>query len=537
MRLVRIRPVSLVVTLVLVALLAAACYPPPAPGLVQQPPAPAAAATLAPTAAPTSVPTARVAITATASVVAAPITVTLPTKVVTTTVATKVVTATMTTKVVTATLPAAAAAKPVVTSTMVLSPTVAAAKAAPTATAKASPTATKLPPTAVAPAAAPKAAAAASLTLDQLKNATYSSEFIQEGQITLKDGKYEASTGPGATQKVVTTLVEPIALGDLNADGMDDAVVVLGTNTGGSGVFMYLHVVLNDGARLKEAAFAPMGDRVRINALTIIDDTIELDVLTHAPNDPLCCPTQEVLLTYKLDGENLLLVSTMQKPTIRGSAMAPVTRTITFTTPTEGQSVKTGLSVSGSVSVTPFENNLNYRVYGGGNGQIIGSGSIKVTGEQGKPGQFSGAVQFAVGKEQIGRIEVLDIDVATGETLARGAVNVSFGKAMKAFTGKSRTITITAPKPGDAVSSPVQLAGETTLTPFEKNLSYRIYQNGKVIGGGPIMVKGDMNGPATFDVQAEFKAAGADPLSIQVLDQDMATGFIIAEAWVEVFLK
>jgi hypothetical protein len=378
---------------------------------------------------------------------------------------------------------------------------------------------------------------ASSLTVELLKNATYSSEFIQEGEITLKDGKYEASTGPGATQKVVTTLVEPIALGDLNADGIDDAVVVLGTNTGGSGVFMYVHVVLNDGAKLKEAAFAPMGDRVRINALNISDDTIELDVLTHAPNDPLCCPTQEVLLTYKLDGENLLLVSTLQKPTIRGSAMAPVTRTITFTTPTEGQSVKTGLSVSGSVSVIPFENNLTYRVYGGGNGQIIGSGSIKVTGEQGKPGKFSGAVQFTVGKEQIGRIEVVDIDVATGETLARGAVNVSFGKAMKAFTGKSRTITITAPKPGDAVSTPMQLAGETTLTPFEKNLAYRIYQNGKVIGAGPIMVKGDMNGPATFDVKAEFKAAGADPLSIQVLDQDMATGFIIAEAWVEVFLK
>jgi hypothetical protein len=240
---------------------------------------------------------------------------------------------------------------------------------------------------------------------------------------------------------------------------------------------------------------------------------------------------------YKLQDGKLVLVPAVKAPTITLVAAVPVSRTIKIVTPAEGQAIKSGVEVSGTVSVTPFENNLVYRVYAGSNGQVIGSGALTVKGEQTKPGAFAGPIQFTPGKEQVGRLEILDIDEATGKTFARAGVNVSFGNAMKPFSGKPRTIVITAPAAGAEVSNLAPLQGTISITPFENNLAYRVYQNGKLIGAGPILVRGEMGAPGAFDTKVEFKAQAPGPASIQVLDQDAATGFVIADAWVDVTAK
>ena len=317
------------------------------------------------------------------------------------------------------------------------------------------------------------APAATPVTLDQLKNGTYLSEYVPAGKVTLKNGKYEASTGSGATQKVVVIMIEPVAMGDLNGDKVADAAVILATNTGGSGTFYDLHAVLNEGGKPVDVSSVLLGDRVQIKSLTIKDGVIVVSMITHGPKDPLCCPTQPVTQSYKLQDGKLLPVQAAKAPTITLAAAVPVSRTIMIVTPTEGQAVKSGAVVSGTVSVTPFENNLVYRVYAGSNGQVIGSGPLTVRGEQTKPGTFAGPIGFTPGKEQVGRLEVLDIDAATGKTFARAAVNVSFGAAMKPFSGKPRTITITAPVAGSEVSNLAPLQGTISITPFENNLIYR----------------------------------------------------------------
>jgi hypothetical protein len=393
--------------------------------------------------------------------------------------------------------------------------------------------------TRVSPAAKPGAtpAPAAPLTLDQLKNGTYLSEYVPAGRITLKDGKFEQSTGSGATQKVAVVMIEPVAMGDLNGDNAADAAVILATNTGGTGTFYDLHAVLNESGKPKDVAFALLGDRVQIKSLSIQDGAITVSMMTHGPQDPQCCPTQAVTQIYRLQEGKLVLLPSMQAPTITLVAAIPVSRTIAIVTPAEGQVIKSGAGISGTVSVTPFENNLVYRVYAGSNGQVIGSGALTVKGEQTKPGTFAGPIQFTPGKEQVGRLEVLDIDEATGRTFARAAVNVSFGNAMKPFSGKPRTIVIAAPVAGAEVGNLAPLQGTTSITPFENNLVYRVYQGGQLIGSGPILVRGETGAPGTFDNKIEFQAPRPGPASIQVLDQDMATGFVIAEAWVDVVAK
>ena len=154
------------------------------------------------------------------------------------------------------------------------------------------------------PAAASPAAQSAELTAEALANATYQSDYAATGEITLVAGEAEEEIAPGSASKLVVTLIEPTAFGDLNGDGVDDAAVLLASNSGGSGTFIDLHAVLNENGEPVDAASTFLGDRVQVNSLVIEDEEIIVDMITQGPNDAMCCPTQEETRTYQLvDGE------------------------------------------------------------------------------------------------------------------------------------------------------------------------------------------------------------------------------------------
>ena len=144
------------------------------------------------------------------------------------------------------------------------------------------------------------------LTLDMLKNAEYPSDFTASKKAKLTDGRYEGEVQSGAASKIVTTLYPTHAVGDLNGDGADDAAVILTTNSGGSGTFYVLVAVLNQGGTPKAAATASLGDRVKVESLVINAGEIVLDMVTHGPQDPMCCPTQKATRRFKLQGDKLV---------------------------------------------------------------------------------------------------------------------------------------------------------------------------------------------------------------------------------------
>jgi hypothetical protein len=45
---------------------------------------------------------------------------------------------------------------------------------------------------------------------------------------------------------------------------------------------------------------------VQVQSLTIADGQISVTMLTHGPDDPMCCPTQEVQQTYELQENKLV---------------------------------------------------------------------------------------------------------------------------------------------------------------------------------------------------------------------------------------
>ena len=149
-----------------------------------------------------------------------------------------------------------------------------------------------------------EATAAMTLNLDVLKNATY--QGIYQEPVQLTEGKYEGEpfVEGGASRPTVTLLDEFIAFGDLNGDDLDEAVVILAENSGGSGTFIYLAVVVEQNGVLANIATQLIGDRVQPKTLAIEAGELVFTTVTHAPDDPLCCPSQEATLRYQLlDGQ------------------------------------------------------------------------------------------------------------------------------------------------------------------------------------------------------------------------------------------
>lgn len=157
-------------------------------------------------------------------------------------------------------------------------------------------------------------------SLEQLKNTTY--HAVLDEPVTLQDGKYEGPpyTNMSASRPTVTLIESTRASGDVTGNGVDDAVVMLATNTGGSGVFFHLAVVRNHGGAPEHIGMIPLGDRVKVKSLTAIDGKIVADLVEHGPGDPMCCPTQAVHREWELQAGELTELDTRHmQPTARHS--------------------------------------------------------------------------------------------------------------------------------------------------------------------------------------------------------------------------
>jgi len=129
---------------------------------------------------------------------------------------------------------------------------------------------------------------------------------VLEEDITLIDGKFEGEpfVSGGTSRPQVTLLAEPIAYGDLNGDGRTDAAVILASDTGGSGTFVFLAAVESQDGAPVNVATLPLGDREQVKSMVIDNGRLVVTMLSHAESDPACCPTLEATRIFQLlDGE------------------------------------------------------------------------------------------------------------------------------------------------------------------------------------------------------------------------------------------
>jgi heat shock protein HslJ len=142
-----------------------------------------------------------------------------------------------------------------------------------------------------------------------LMNAAYQGIYAES--VTLTDGKYEGEpfVAGGASRPTVTFIENPIGYGDVTGDGQADAAVLLAENSGGSGTFVYLAVVVNQAGRPVNVATTLLGDRAQVNSIKIADNQIVVDMVQAGPDDPMCCPSQQVTKTFALQGDQLVETS------------------------------------------------------------------------------------------------------------------------------------------------------------------------------------------------------------------------------------
>jgi heat shock protein HslJ len=192
------------------------------------------------------------------------------------------------------------------------------------------------------------------LGVEALRNAAY--QGIYQEPIQLSDGKYEGKPFvEGGASRPTVDFVDLNAFGDLNGDGIDDAAVFLGENSGGSGVFVYLAAVLEQSGAPVNVATRLLGDRVQLKAVSIEDGNIVVSMITQGPDDPFCCPTLEVKQSYELQGDQLVLVSTEEVGKLSAASLGGTTWVLVsygdFANPTsvlEGSEITAMFSVEDS---------------------------------------------------------------------------------------------------------------------------------------------------------------------------------------------
>ena len=139
-------------------------------------------------------------------------------------------------------------------------------------------------------------------SLEALGNTTYRNAYSATGEVTLENGQVTDETN-----RLFVSLTGYVAYGDLTGDGVDEAAVVLVTNSGGTGNFYDLAVLVDDNGTLTNVATTLLGDRIALHDLAIVDGQISVDLTTQGPGDAACCPTLPVQRRYTLDGDTLTM--------------------------------------------------------------------------------------------------------------------------------------------------------------------------------------------------------------------------------------
>lgn len=302
------------------------------------------------------------------------------------------------------------------------------------------------------PSTVPSLPADDGLTLGQVRNAEIIVPFDEDLlTFTLVDGSYEGPQGGDHQSSVSVTMSDPVVFGDLNGDGVDDAAIAIsvsknagtggsgmgggatgtgggatgtGSSSGDPGASHYVVALVSQGREPILGGSHLVGVGARVDALSIADGEIFVEATVPGPEDPTGDPTVPITATLRLplmEGTGWVLLHTSQT----SETPAGDIREITITSPELGADVAYLCTITGTVTIAPFENNLVYSVY---DEEMIlrDGGPVTVDApDYGAPGAFE-LVLDLVSLGCWGRIFVTisDLSAADGSILAMDSIEL-----------------------------------------------------------------------------------------------------------------
>jgi len=178
-------------------------------------------------------------------------------------------------------------------------------------------------------------------------------------------------------------LNENVAFGDINNDGIDDAAFLIVESMGGTGIFYSITSFISSSQGFTQTNSRFIDDRAVIHSLMIDNGEVILNANVHAINDPMVNPTVTMTKTYHYFNDGLSLwrqTTLMSDGTIRS---------INIDTPMENEEVSGSVTITGTMPIAPFENNLQIQFIGQ-NGMANYIGSLMVDAEEmGQPATFN----------------------------------------------------------------------------------------------------------------------------------------------------
>src|SRR6185437_10777726 len=102
---------------------------------------------------------------------------------------------------------------------------------------------------------------------------------------------------------------DPPVYGDVDGDGVEDAIVITIDNGGGTGMFDAAHVFTMRGGALTELAVVPGGDRGDggLRAVTVEPGGVRVERLQSIEGDGACCPSKLSVEHWRWTGRDLAI--------------------------------------------------------------------------------------------------------------------------------------------------------------------------------------------------------------------------------------
>ncbi len=127
--------------------------------------------------------------------------------------------------------------------------------------------------------------------------------------IQLQQGKWEgAPWNQGAAARPQITQLDGVeASGDLNHQAGMESIVLLNLAMGGTGQLLYLAAIPSDADSNSVISVTPVGDRVKVRAIEIINGLLMLEVLQAGPEDAMCCPGELATRAWEMNAAGELV--------------------------------------------------------------------------------------------------------------------------------------------------------------------------------------------------------------------------------------